>query len=71
MCPACMATVALLIGSAVSSGGVAAVVVSKLRGKGAGQRPSGEDKSNEGNIGEATDTVEGNKNQESKQEEGL
>jgi len=30
MCPACMATVALLIGSAVSSGGVAAVVVSKL-----------------------------------------
>lgn len=30
MCPACMATVALLIGSAVSSGGVAAVVASKL-----------------------------------------
>ena len=30
MCPACMATVALLIGSAISSGGVAAVVASKL-----------------------------------------
>ena len=30
MCPACMATVALLIGSAVSSGGVAAVLASKL-----------------------------------------
>lgn len=30
MCPACMANVALLIGSAVSSGGVAAVLVNKL-----------------------------------------
>jgi hypothetical protein len=36
MCPACMATVALLIGSAFSSGGVAAVVVTKLL------RPKGE-----------------------------
>lgn len=31
MCPACMATTALLIASAVSSGGVAAVLVNKLR----------------------------------------
>lgn len=30
MCPACMAAVALLIGSAVSTGGVVAVVASKL-----------------------------------------
>jgi hypothetical protein len=64
-----MATVALLIGSAVSSGGVAAVVVSKLRRKGAGQGPSGEGESNEGMIEEATETVESNRNQESKQEE--
>ena len=33
MCPACMATTAILIASAVSSGGVAAVVVNKLRAK--------------------------------------
>jgi len=30
MCPACMAATAMLIASAVSTGGVAAVVVSKL-----------------------------------------
>ena len=69
MCPACMATVALLVGSAVSSGGVAALVVSKLRGKGTGQRPSGEDESNEGNGGEATETDGSNRNQESKKED--
>lgn len=33
MCPVCMATTAALIASAVSSGGVAAVVVNKLRAK--------------------------------------
>lgn len=33
MCPACMATTAMLIASAVSSGGAAAVVVNKLRAK--------------------------------------
>ncbi len=71
MCPACMATVALLIGSAVSSGGAAAVVVSKLRRKVAGQGPSGEDEPNEGIIHEATQAVESNTNQESKQEERL
>src|SRR5690349_24942199 len=69
MCPARMATVALLVGSAVSSGGVAALVVSKLRGKGTGQKHSGEDESNEGNGGEATETVGSNRNQESKKED--
>jgi len=33
MCPACMATTAMLIASAVSTGGVAAVLVNKLRVK--------------------------------------
>jgi len=33
MCPACMATTALLIASAVSSGGVTAAVINKLRAK--------------------------------------
>lgn len=33
MCPACMATTAMLIASAVSSGGAAALVVNKLRVK--------------------------------------
>jgi len=33
MCPACMATTAMLIASAVSTGGVAAVLVNKLRAK--------------------------------------
>jgi len=33
MCPACLATTALLIASAVSSGGVAAVLVNKLRAR--------------------------------------
>ena len=33
MCPACMATTALLIASAVSTGGVAAVLTNKLRAK--------------------------------------
>ena len=31
MCPACMATMAMLIASAVSTGGVAAVLANKLR----------------------------------------
>jgi hypothetical protein len=33
MCPACMAATAMLIASAVSSGGLTAVVVTKLRAK--------------------------------------
>jgi len=33
MCPACMATTAILIASAVSTGGVAAVLANKLRWK--------------------------------------
>jgi|GEM_PF-2095081 len=33
MCPACIATTAMLITSAVSAGGVAAVLVNKLRWK--------------------------------------
>jgi len=33
MCPACIATTAMLIASAVSTGGVTAVVVNKLFGK--------------------------------------
>ncbi len=33
MCPACLATTAILIASAVSSGGAAAVLVNKLRAK--------------------------------------
>ena len=33
MCPACMATTAMLIASAVSTGGVAAVLANKLRAK--------------------------------------
>jgi len=33
MCPACMATTAMLIASAVSSGGAAAVLANKLLGK--------------------------------------
>jgi hypothetical protein len=31
MCPACMATTVFLIASAISSGGVAAVLVNRLR----------------------------------------
>jgi hypothetical protein len=34
MCPACMATLAILVTGVVSSGGVAALVVSKLRAAG-------------------------------------
>ena len=33
MCPACMATTAMLIASAVSTGGVVAVLANKLRAK--------------------------------------
>jgi len=33
MCPACIATTAMLIASAVSSGGAAAVLANKLLGK--------------------------------------
>ena len=33
MCPACMATTAMLIASAVSTGGVVAVLANKLRSK--------------------------------------
>jgi hypothetical protein len=33
MCPACMATTAMLIASAVSTGGVVAVLADKLRAK--------------------------------------
>ena len=33
MCPACMATTAILIASAVSAGGLGAMVVSKFRVK--------------------------------------
>ena len=33
MCPACMATTAMLIASAVSTGGAAAVLANKLLGK--------------------------------------
>jgi hypothetical protein len=33
MCPACIATTAMLIASAVSTGGVTAVVANKLFGK--------------------------------------
>ena len=33
MCPACLATTAILIASAVSSGGVAAVLANKFFGK--------------------------------------
>lgn len=40
MCPACMAATAMLIASAVSSGGVAAVVVTKLRAKGLARKMS-------------------------------
>ena len=40
MCPACMAATAMLIASAVSSGGVAAVVVTKLRAKGMARKRS-------------------------------
>ena len=37
MCPACMATMAVIFGSAVSGGGVAALVVKKWRAKNAAQ----------------------------------
>ncbi len=40
MCPACMAATAMLIASAVSSGGVAAVLVTKLRAKGMARKMS-------------------------------
>ncbi len=41
MCPACMATTAMLIASAVSTGGVVAVLVNKLRVKGIARRMFG------------------------------
>jgi hypothetical protein len=38
MCPACLATTAMLIASAVFSGGATAVAVNKIRAKGLAQR---------------------------------
>lgn len=64
MCPACMATVALLIGSAVSSGGVAAVVVSRLLGPKGRKSFSREEESREGSIGEATEAIDSHGSEE-------
>jgi uncharacterized protein YoaH (UPF0181 family) len=38
MCPACIVTTAMLIASAVSTGGATAVVVNKIRAKGRARR---------------------------------
>jgi hypothetical protein len=35
MCPACISTAVLIVGSVISSGGVAAIVIKKLGGKNA------------------------------------
>jgi hypothetical protein len=40
MCPVCIATTAMLITSAVSSGGATAVAVNKIRAKGLARRMS-------------------------------
>ncbi|MGB6897590.1 MAG: hypothetical protein WA829_13430 [Candidatus Acidiferrum sp.] len=40
MCPACMAATAMLIASAVSGGGLTAMVVSKLRAKAIARKKS-------------------------------
>jgi hypothetical protein len=41
MCPACMATIAMLVVSAASTSGVAALLVSKLRGSSGDQNLPG------------------------------
>jgi len=70
MCPACMAATAMLIASAVSTGGVAAVVVSKLLAPKGAKSFSRERESSEENIGEAADAFDGNRGEERNQEEG-
>ncbi len=40
MCPACLTTLALIPGGAGLAGGVAAVIVQKLRGENAGNDPA-------------------------------
>ncbi len=64
MCPACMAATAMLIASAVSTGGVAAVVVSKLLAPKGAKRSSRGTESRKGNRGEGADVFECNRGQE-------
>jgi hypothetical protein len=46
MCPACLATVAWIAGGAVSSAGLAAMVLLKLRPKGEEEQPQRKEKLN-------------------------
>jgi hypothetical protein len=44
MCPACMATAALILGSAISTGGVAAFALKKFRAKNTAGKVSAQEK---------------------------
>jgi hypothetical protein len=51
MCPACLASAALIFGSVVSGGGVAALVVKKLRWKNPAQNAPVADRAKENENG--------------------
>jgi len=51
MCPGCLATMAMIFGSAVSTGGVAALVVRKMRWKNPAQNAPAADQAKENENG--------------------
>jgi hypothetical protein len=55
MCPACMATAALIFGSAISTGGAAAFALKKFRKKNAVEKISPQYKAKENHDGQHQD----------------
>jgi len=55
MCPACISTLAILVTGAVSSGGVAALVVSKFRAMSGAKRSTRESTASEGTMEDVKD----------------
>ncbi len=55
MCPACMATAALIVGSAISTSGVAAFALMKFRTKNAAEKIFAQYKAKENHDGQHQD----------------
>lgn len=55
MCPGCIATAALIIGSVISSGGVAALAAKKFGAKNAAPNAAPPEKGKENNDGQRED----------------
>jgi nitrous oxide reductase accessory protein NosL len=55
MCPACIATAALILGSAISTGGMAAFAVKKFQSKNAAEKIAAQNKGKENHDGQHQD----------------